>query len=286
MPLLWLSISFVCGVVLGAWLDPAQAIICGCAAAGLIWLIIPPLVRRSPLGRRRAPAAFFRISQFLSPLNQMIAPLPVAALLLALAIGAERFDLSRFVLSPNQAAWYNDRDEQVILEGWIAGPPEWRDQYTLLEVEATRVSVQGEAGRSDVEGRLLAKVPPGEWRYGDQVLLNGRLRTPFENEDFSYLDYLAHRGIHATFDCGYHYDEKCIRVMSSGEAGSGFYRWIYTLRERFVSIIYQIFPDPEASLMSGILFGVEGGIPETVREAFNATGTSHVIAISGYSVEM
>ena len=33
---------------------------------------------------------------------------------------------------------------------------------------------------------------------GDRVEFIGRLRTPFESEDFSYLDYLAHRGIHAT----------------------------------------------------------------------------------------
>jgi competence protein ComEC len=58
---------------------------------------------------------------------------------------------------------------------------------------------------------------------------------------------------------------------------------IYALRQRAVETIYRLFPDPEASLMAGILLGVEGGIPEPVRQAFNDTGTSHIIAISGFN---
>ncbi|MBL7163005.1 MAG: ComEC/Rec2 family competence protein [Anaerolineales bacterium] len=38
------------------------------------------------------------------------------------------------------------------------------------------------------------------------------------------------------------------------------------------------------SLFSGILLGVETGIPEPVKEAFKETGTSHVIAISGFNI--
>jgi len=36
--------------------------------------------------------------------------------------------------------------------------------------------------------------------------------------------------------------------------------------------------------MAGILLGVESGIPLDVQEAFKATGTSHVIAISGFNI--
>src|SRR5690606_27775648 len=43
-------------------------------------------------------------------------------------------------------------------------------------------------------------------------------------------------------------------------------------------------PEPEAALARGILLGLRDGIPEDVNEAFNASGTSHLIAISGYNV--
>jgi competence protein ComEC len=48
-----------------------------------------------------------------------------------------------------------------------------------------------------------------------------------------------------------------------------------------VSAIQQILPQPQASLLSGILLGVDAGLPVVVQEDFRATGTTHIIAISG-----
>lgn len=281
MPLLWLSISFVCGVAAAAWLDPPLRACYALAGAALILALLPPAARRVFSSRRQSSAPAARLAGVFAPLP-FAGPLSVFALLLAAALGAARFQVTRFVLTPQQIAWYNDRDGRMAIDGWVAGPPEMRDTYDLLEVETLQVGVEDEAARYSVEGRLLAKVPPGAWRYGQEVRLTGRLRTPFENEDFSYLDYLAHRGIHATFDCGYNFDETCIQITGAG-SGSELYFTIYTLRERLVWVVYRLFPDPEASLMAGILFGVEGGIPQAVRQAFNDTGTSHVIAISGFN---
>jgi predicted membrane metal-binding protein len=47
--------------------------------------------------------------------------------------------------------------------------------------------------------------------------------------------------------------------------------------------VYQLWPDPEASLFAGILLGVETGIPEPIAQAFKETGTPHIIAISGFN---
>jgi competence protein ComEC len=38
------------------------------------------------------------------------------------------------------------------------------------------------------------------------------------------------------------------------------------------------------SLLAGILLGVESGIPDEVDQAFRDTGTSHIIAISGFNI--
>jgi len=40
-------------------------------------------------------------------------------------------------------------------------------------------------------------------------------------------------------------------------------------------------PEPQASLLTGILPGNDSGITQSVQDAFRATGTSHIIAISG-----
>jgi competence protein ComEC len=59
---------------------------------------------------------------------------------------------------------------------------------------------------------------------------------------------------------------------------------IFGLKSRAVAVLYQLWPDPEASLLAGILLGVETGIPDHVQQAFRDTGTSHIIAISGFNI--
>ena len=52
-------------------------------------------------------------------------------------------------------------------------------------------------------------------------------------------------------------------------------------KARAKNVIAQILPEPQASLLTGILLGDDSGIPKSVQGAFRTTGTSHIIAISG-----
>ncbi|HNC09520.1 MAG TPA: ComEC/Rec2 family competence protein, partial [Anaerolineales bacterium] len=47
---------------------------------------------------------------------------------------------------------------------------------------------------------------------------------------------------------------------------------------------YRLYQDPEASLLAGILFGVDTGLPKRLQDAFKNTGTAHIIAISGFNI--
>ena len=163
----------------------------------------------------------------------------------------------------------------------IVKDPDRRDLYTNLVVQAEEIRPEDNLQFSAVEGRMLARVPPGDWRYGDRVYLRGYLQTPFESEDFSYQDYLARQGIFSVFTCGYA-EEKCI-VRTGSNQGNPFFAAVYDFRQLALQVVYDLFPDPEASLMAGILLGIESGIPADVQEAFIATGTSHIIAISGFN---
>jgi competence protein ComEC len=51
-----------------------------------------------------------------------------------------------------------------------------------------------------------------------------------------------------------------------------------------MALIEQRLPEPYASLAEGILLGVDAGIPDALYDQFNATGTSHVLVISGWNV--
>jgi competence protein ComEC len=136
----------------------------------------------------------------------------------------------------------------------------------------------GELLFKPVQGNLLARVQPyGDWHYGDRLRLQGELKTPPEGESFSYREYLARQNIYSfmTFSD--------VLLLGRGY-GSPIKSFIYGLREKAHKTVYLLFPNPEASLLAGILLGIESGIPEDVEEAFNETSTSHIIAISGFNI--
>ena len=115
------------------------------------------------------------------------------------------------------------------------------------------------------------------FRYGDRLLLEGTLEAPPELEEFDYPAYLARQGIGT--------------VMSFPEAtlldegrGAAFYRWLYGVRRRIADSLAQVVPEPQASLGQALLLGLRDNLPEDLVDDFQATGTSHVLAISGLHV--
>ena len=59
-----------------------------------------------------------------------------------------------------------------------------------------------------------------------------------------------------------------------------------TFKARAAQTINRILAEPYASLLNGILLGIETGIPKGLYEAFNLTGTSHIIVISGSNISL
>ena len=272
MPLLWLSTAFLVGILLGEALDwPVQA-----------WLVLAALGSLAHL-------AFQRRSDRTNPPGQkqrrawLTPPRPLSfPLLLAVAcLGAMRLQAVQETITPLHVAWYNDGEQPVIVEGVVSAYPDARDGYMNLRIASQRLRSLDVLIFRPVTGELLVKAPPGsDWRYGDRLRVQGWLTTPAESGEFSYKLYLERQGVHSLLYCSQ--PENCILRLGQGE-GSLLYSAIYGLRERAHAVVNQLFPEPEASLLAGILLGLEGEIPEEVYEAFRNTGTAHIIAISGFN---
>lgn len=284
MPLLWLSLAYICGVLLGRALSisPTGWYLVGGLALPL--LALPVIVRRLVIEK----PGFIRklisrlnprtLQGLLRPLNRLRAiRLGIAFpwLVLVLCLGAVRYHASLPAPEANSLANFNDLDASLFLEGTVIAAPEQRDGYINLLVQASSLRMPGSVTDQVVQGQVLARLDPGkEWRYGDHVRLEGKLYTPTENETFSYRQYLAQRGIYSQMQVKH-------SVNLDGKSGNLFLTALYALRTRSLAVLYQIYPDPEAALLAGILLGIEQGIPEKVNEAFRVTGTAHIIAISG-----
>jgi competence protein ComEC len=168
--------------------------------------------------------------------------------------------------------YYNDRGS-VEIKGIVTGDPDARDKSTRLDLSAAGIKVAGEW--REIEGKVLVFVPryPAD-EYGDVLLVTGELETPSQLGDFDYKGYLAHQGIYATML----YPE--IEVLDTGK-GFKPLGWVYSLRGRLAENLAKVLPEPQASLSQGILLGVRGNIPQSLRDDFSSSGTAHLLAISG-----
>ena len=284
MPLFWLSTTFLAGIFLASYLRlPVSAWL----SLAAICALIAALPRLFPGTKRRIIAFFTKfLPGFAGSLSfwdarwqawrlRLLQPLPTFLLLAALFLGGARYQAALPALNPGHIAWYNDRDQIVTLEGVLIQPPDERDNATQLLLQGSQLGTIPGGALLPVSGKVLIQaLPGGSWQYGDRVRLRGYLRTPFESENFSYREYLAQQGTYSVIK------PQQIKRLATGQ-GNPLLAGMYALRTRAVETAYHLWPDPEASLMAGVLLGVDKGIPQPVLQAFQDTGTAHIIAISG-----
>lgn len=287
MPFLWLAAAFAGGILAAAFTSYSLTVWLALSAAALavaaLLRLLPGMSRPVEGFARRARSAlsqgiFAGVVDKRENGSRVRRRAPLWLLLLAFALGGLRMQLATPEITAEQVSWYNDSLADFVVEGVVVTPPDVRDASTYLRLEVQSLQPAGGLQLPPVGGKLLAVVfEPGEWSYGDLLRLEGRLETPAEGETFSYRDYLARQGIYSTMR------GPQVELLAHGQ-GNPLLAVIYGLRQQSLEMIYTLWPDPEASLLAGILLGIESGIPPQVREAFVATGTSHIIAISGFNI--
>jgi len=119
--------------------------------------------------------------------------------------------------------------------------------------------------------------------YGDYLQLEGKLHRPynFSNEtNFSYRDYLQHRGIHLILSVK---KDSNIQILA-GDKGNRLKSYSLRLRHSLCSIFSDHLTENEAGIMKAILLGDRSTIVKPVRALFVQTGTAHILAISGLHI--
>ena len=254
-PLLWLSLAFLAGVVVADRLPSATAWEWATVGA---FALFSAIILAHTKARRYALALAF---------------------IAAFAAGAARLAFSRPELaSPHFIATYADSKAPAKVVGTLTAPPDRRPTYANLTIAVDYIRF-GDQPAIPVKGKVLVRVPPEEavrLRYGDKVVAVGMLQTPPSGGVFDYRAYLARRGIFV--------EMRPRRVGVIGHSGNPILRAIYALRERAHMVVLRIWPGASAALLSGILLGLDNGIPAAVYDAFRRTGTAHIIAISGFNI--
>lgn len=192
----------------------------------------------------------------------------------AFALGASRY---ASIPKTSDVAGYNQQGGiGISIIGEVVALPDVRDNRQLIRLNAIQV-VRGDLV-DETSGQVLVIAPPNaDIRYGDMLKATGELITPQSYDTFSYADYLARAGVFSMMD------KTSIQILSRG-GGSPFIHTLADIRARVSEMIIHALPQPASGLLIGILLGDERHLSPEIQDAFSSTGTSHIVAISGFNM--
>lgn len=162
--------------------------------------------------------------------------------------------------------------------GKVVADPDRR--ATSLHINIAVTTVDG----TSANGTLLALLPPQvEVSYGDTVEVAGTITTPqpFETDtgrEFNYAGYLRVQGVSMMIQ------KATLEDIQTG--GLSLQKILFDVKHSFESSLEKLFPEPDNSLLQGILLGERSGLPKDLNNAFIASSLVHVVVLSGYNISI
>ena len=266
-PLLWVTICFGGGIVLGACVPVPVSALYGSAA---VCLILSVLSFHKPRG--------FFIFIFIAFVFLGAVHLRTHEILPARHISR----IAKFYYGA-----------PVLLEGVVASDVELRQRGNASQREPTgrkttfRLEVKrlkGKRGWQKSQGEVLVDLfRAQDIHYGDYLAIEGKLHRPFNfstDRKFSYRDYLERKGIRFILSVK---KEGRLEVLAKNR-GNLFHHYVIRFKNRLSAILAAHFIGAERGIMEGFLLGDRYNIPQHINELFQMAGVVHILAISGFNV--
>jgi competence protein ComEC len=178
------------------------------------------------------------------------------------------------LLPPNVSTVADHTNISTRVEGVIAAEVELREKSQRVVIDDIKVADQ------TVDGRVLVQLPLyPEVSYNDTLIFNCTLEIPEPFNGFAYDRYLASKGIFAT--CPF---PQYVDVIDSDKfsiVGA-----VLSIKSFLLSKLDQLVPEPHSSFLSGLLFGGSSSLSAELKDDFSRTGTSHILAASGFNVSL
>lgn len=177
---------------------------------------------------------------------------------------------------------YNDQSK-IILRGWVSEEAGKSKNSRRLILETEKI-IQDDREIA-AGGKVLLIVPAyNSLVLGDEVSLTGKLKAPqdedgenSETSGFSYKNYLAKDAVYSLMV----YPQ--IERVGWFNHRPIFFR-LQKLKNNFEEKLAMILPEPQLAFLNGLLFGEKGGLSAELKNELARTGTSHLIALSGFNI--
>ncbi|MBX4201070.1 ComEC/Rec2 family competence protein [Candidatus Parcubacteria bacterium] len=176
---------------------------------------------------------------------------------------------TEFAISQSPVRKLNDAPGKIALIGQISDEPDVRNSFQKLKVKIGSSIVLASTDLYPV------------YHYLDAVQITGKLKTPAVFEDFNYKNYLAKDGIYSVMDYA---TVDLVSGQHRYNLLSFIYEKILLLKNALIHAVDLAFGPPHNSIIQGIVYGDDSKMSQEVKDKFNATGLSHVTAVSGGNV--
>ncbi len=129
---------------------------------------------------------------------------------------------------------------------------------------------------------LISTNPYPKYGYGDTLSIQGKLSVP-ENftayeggPEFNYVSYLAKDGVRYTMF------RPAIKLIEKSRPT--LQKILFDIKHAFTNKAEELLPEPESSLLGGILLGDKQGLSKETTLEFKNAGLIHILVLSGYNV--
>lgn len=174
-------------------------------------------------------------------------------------------------------------DQKITITGFVSTEPDVRID-SIHYVMNTR-TVETRAGPQTVTGNIAVKADRyPRLTYGDQVKITCQLKKPEPMVDqengkvFRYDLALARQTIFALCQ------NPVVTQIGFGEGNPIMFQILY-FKNKLAARLEQLWPEPYASFMAGLLYGYRGGLGP-LNDLFSKTGVAHIVAVSGFNISV
>lgn len=188
--------------------------------------------------------------------------------------GCVRMMSSLHIPSPASIDYYNGSSHAVT--GIVCDVPYVQNDKMVIRFCADTIEV--DTNIFPVSGALRVSLPMySQVNYGDALILEGKLETPKDFNNFSYSSFLAKDDIFSLLD------NPSMRLITK-DAGYPLYSFLYALRQYTDRQIALVFPGTDGALLSGLILGERKSLPPDLLANLQRTGLTHIVALSGFNI--
>lgn len=149
--------------------------------------------------------------------------------------------------------------------------------------KATSLVSAGREIKTD-ERTILTVSPSSRYTLGQPLTVAGALYLPQNFNGFDYAQYLKNKDIRTVMFRPTVTGNPGLQLNWYDRVKIGLYGRLFAVKDSFQRAIIRSVPDPYGQYLTGVLLGSRSDIPQNLKDAFNKTSTTHILAISGYNI--